>query len=251
MITKQRSPHKKAIFFDVNQTLLRQERSFQACFQSQWSAFTARWSSDSIPSAEDVWLHYFSRLQKLRKTRMSAAEMEELQRRCLTEAMTKLSVPASAGMVRSLLQAARREQLDSAAATPHAVTALRYLAPKHQLAIISNSPRSEVTQSLRKNGLADFFPQHRIFTPASASEKKPSSHLFRAAMESMKLTPRQAVMVGNSWKHDVTGAVRAGLDAVWIQAEEAQGAKKISRHKLGKRNVYMIHRLDQLIDLLP
>jgi putative hydrolase of the HAD superfamily len=71
--------------------------------------------------------------------------------------------------------------------------------------------------------------------------------LFKSAIRTLALTPRQLLMVGNSWKHDVCGATKAGLDAVWVQSGTM--TKKISLQKLGKRNVYCIQQMDQLLEL--
>ena len=32
----------------------------------------------------------------------------------------------------------------------------------------------------------------------------------------MKVKPEEAVMVGDSWKQDIEGAIKCGIDAVWI-----------------------------------
>lgn len=244
-------PGKRAIFFDVNQTLIRKQLTFEQCFRRVWEEYAARWDSEYIPSAEEIWKQYMLQWRKHHKNRVPPSQLEELQRSCLQTAMTALAVPVSASFARSFLQEARTMQSASKALLPGADTALRTLASSYRLAIISNSPRKEIVALLKRFGLADLFPGDRIFTPGSAYEKKPSPHLFRIALNAMKLTPRQAVMIGNSWAHDVVGAARAGIDSVWLQPGSVRSKEAVQKPKLGKRKVFVIQSLDQLTELFP
>lgn len=244
-------PGKRAIFFDVNQTLICKQLTFEQCFHRVWGEYTARWDSEHIPTAEEIWTQYMLQWRKHHKSRVPPSQLEELQRSCLQEAMTALTVPVPASFARSFLQEARMLQSASKTLIPGADTALRSLASSYRLAIISNSPRKEIVALLKRFGLADLFPDDRIFTPGSAYEKKPSPHLFRIALGAMKLTSRQAVMVGNSWAHDVVGAARAGMDSVWLQPGIVRNKEAILKQKLGKRKVYVIQSLDQLTELFP
>ncbi len=45
---------------------------------------------------------------------------------------------------------------------------------------------------------------------------KPDPAAFGRALELIDATPEHTVMIGDSWERDVTGALAAGMRAVWI-----------------------------------
>lgn len=245
---------KRAIFFDVNQTLVQQGLSFEQCFAEVWNDYSARWAAEDRPKADALWEQYITRWQQRKKGRTTFKQLDELQQQCLREAFEALMIPASSGVLRSFMQDIRRLQVSAKSMAPQAAKTLETLSHTYRLAIISNSPRSEVLMMLQRFGLESYFPEERVFTAQKPADKKPAPYLFKTALQTMQLAPRQALMVGNSWKHDVCGAVKAGLDAVWLHPGAAgpsaeSGDKKISQQRLGKRKVYLIKQLDQLHQL--
>ncbi|WP_256831649.1 MULTISPECIES: HAD family hydrolase [unclassified Paenibacillus] len=243
---------KRVIFFDVNQTLVQQNLSFEDGFRRVWENFIGRWSRDEKPSAEQVWTQYITRWQQRKKSRITFQQLDELQQQCLQEAMEAMDIPVSGAMKRGFIQEIRRLQVEAKTMPPHTREVLERLSRNYRLAIISNSPRSEVLLMLKRFDIGTFFPPEHVFTALKPADKKPAPYLFKKALKTMQFSPKQAVMVGNSWRHDVCGAVKAGLDAVWLSTSgSAAGpdAKKITQQRLGKRKVYLIKRLDQLSEL--
>ncbi|MCS7463040.1 HAD family hydrolase [Paenibacillus doosanensis] len=247
MSTSTRTAGKKAICFDVNQTLIHQGIHFEQAFRSVWNDYYSRSVQGSFPTAEALWSKYQFYWQQHKKNKTARLQLDDLQQQCLQSAIKELEVPVHQQFARDFFQLVRRERLAARSLAPGVEETLRSLAPRFKLAIISNSPRSEVKHLLERFGLHDFFPEDRIFTAQHSSEKKPNVPLFKTAIRTLDLSPRQLVMVGNSWKHDVCGATKAGLDAVWVQS--GASAKKITQQKLGKRNVYCIQQMDQLLEL--
>ncbi|WP_426452087.1 HAD family hydrolase [Paenibacillus sp. S-38] len=240
---------KIAVCFDVNQTLVQQGLSFEQSFRGVWQDYTARWLQEQTPSEEALWAEYIVRWQQRKKARTTFKQLDELQQQCLREALLQLGVPVSAGLARSFMEELRRQQVGAKTLMPRTPEVLEKLSQSHRLAIISNSPRSEVLLMLRRFSLARYFPEERIFTAARPAEKKPAPALFRQALQALGASPRQAVMVGNSWKHDVCGAVKAGMDAVWLNA--GVQSRTIAEQRLSKRRVVLIRELGQLSELFP
>ncbi|CAG7644857.1 Phosphoglycolate phosphatase [Paenibacillus solanacearum] len=243
---------KRAICFDVNQTLVQQGLSFEACFRSVWDTYAGRWVHDGGVQAERLWEQYMSRWQQRRKGKLGFRQLDELQQQCLHDALHALDLPVSGSMAESFMHEVRYMQASAKTVSPQAYETLEQLSRTYRLAIISNSSHTEVAHLLRRFQLDSFFPAEHAFTTQRHGDKKPAPHLFQAAMHALQLAPRQVMMVGNSWKHDVCGAVKAGMDAVWLQqSPSATADKKISRQRLGRRNVYLINHLEQLRELLP
>ncbi|MCR8630940.1 HAD family hydrolase [Paenibacillus radicis (ex Xue et al. 2023)] len=250
MSIQHRTHDKKAICFDVNQTLIYQGVHFEQAFLTVWNEYSARWSrDDETPRAVGLWEAYQANWQQQKKLRGVKLQLDELQQKCLMDALKELEIPVHQHFPIDFFRMVRNHRLAAKSLAPGVVDTLRELSPNFKLAIISNSPRSEVIHLLDRFGLHPFFPNERIFTAVKHADKKPGTPLFKTAVRTLDLSPRQAVMVGNSWKHDVCGAVKSGMDAVWIQRHTDGSAKKISQQKLGKRNVFCIQQMDQLLEL--
>ncbi len=46
---------------------------------------------------------------------------------------------------------------------------------------------------------------------------KPEAAVFRWVLDGYGIRPEEAVMIGNSWDHDIVGAHRMGMHALWLQ----------------------------------
>lgn len=252
MIEKTRVKDKKAIFFDVNQTLVQQELDFEQCFRKVLADYTGRWLQEEATGAESLWDRYITRWQQRKKIRTSFKQLDDLQQQCLQEAFEELDLPVPEGLPGNLIKEVRRMQTAAKTVSPKTMNTLEHLSHSFKLAIISNSPKSEVLQLLHRFHLTSFFPEKHVFTAQKPSEKKPSPYLFKNALQTFQLFPRQAIMVGNSWKNDVCGAVKVGLDAIWLtRSGDAKLSEQsaVVEQRLGRRNVYIIKQLDQLIDV--
>jgi len=53
-------------------------------------------------------------------------------------------------------------------------------------------------------------------SPAQAGHAKPHARPFQMACEAAGSDPQHVLHVGDSWDHDVQGAVQAGMPAVWL-----------------------------------
>jgi putative hydrolase of the HAD superfamily len=63
-----------------------------------------------------------------------------------------------------------------------------------------------------------------VWASAYAGCNKPHPCIFEQALAQMELTPSRALYVGDSYRHDVDGARRAGIDPVLVVRDgDAQG----------------------------
>lgn len=88
-------------------------------------------------------------------------------------------------------------------------------------AVLSNTAATtsaDARQLLLKLGVLEWFD----VVVATASELdpgrlgKPDARVFRQVLSEWGLTPDEAVMVGNTWEHDIVGANGAGLAAIFL-----------------------------------
>ena len=84
-----------------------------------------------------------------------------------------------------------------------------------KLGIISNVSSHDVAvEILRKVGLLDYFD--RVVTSAFVGIRKPDPGIFFYALMQFKMQPREAVMVGDSERHDVWGGRITGMKTVLV-----------------------------------
>lgn len=101
------------------------------------------------------------------------------------------------------------------------VDVLEYLSRKYNLVILTNWFEDAQTLRLKNFGIDKFFT--KIF----ASENfrvKPSKESFKVAIEND--APEECIMIGDSFKKDIQGAIDAGIKAIYINPNESKEEKK-------------------------
>lgn len=66
-----------------------------------------------------------------------------------------------------------------------------------------------------------------LLTPETSMELKPNPGLFEKALSLTGADRRKTVMIGDTWQHDVLGALNAGITPVWINR---RGIQKPTEH---------------------
>lgn len=97
---------------------------------------------------------------------------------------------------------------------PDSEPALAWLAARWPLATLSNG-----NADIHRIGLGPFF-RHTI-TARTVDVAKPDARIFHAAAQALGVPPEAVLHVGDDATLDVIGAQDAGMQAVWINREEA------------------------------
>ena len=79
---------------------------------------------------------------------------------------------------------------------------------------------------------------------------KPHPSIFRAALQLLDVTPAEAVMVGDSFKHDVEGALNVGMRAVLLNRGDA-AAPKVDALRRGSGQGDVVPVIGSLRELIP
>jgi len=111
-----------------------------------------------------------------------------------------------------------------------------------RIAIVSNNLADEQREKLEYCGLARFVDALVVSEEAGVS--KPDAEIFRIALRRLDARAEDAVMVGDSWTADVTGAVGAGIRAIWFNPSR----KPVPADPPG---VVQIHALAPALSVLP
>lgn len=115
------------------------------------------------------------------------------------------------------------DQYENIALRPGAVSALTRIREAGCLqAVLSNTTVSRDQDALRllsRLGVAGYFAE--VVATASEADPtrpgKPEAAVFERVLETLRVAPEEAVMVGNTWDTDILGANGAGMHALWLQ----------------------------------
>ena len=98
---------------------------------------------------------------------------------------------------------------------PYAIEILQYLTNKnYQLHLITNGFEKTQHSKLNYSGLNKFFKE--IITSEGSNSLKPNKEIFDFAFEKTGAKPGESIMLGDSIEVDIIGAMKAGIDQVFI-----------------------------------
>lgn len=102
---------------------------------------------------------------------------------------------------------------------PGALDAVKALHERFRLGIIANQP-PQAWDFLEQKGLLSFFDV--VVLDSQHPVSKPSTAIYRIALEEAKVDPQDALMVGDRLDNDIIPARRTGMRAVllWINTKE-------------------------------
>ncbi|PYZ98626.1 hypothetical protein CR205_08610 [Alteribacter lacisalsi] len=88
-----------------------------------------------------------------------------------------------------------------------------------QLGIITNGTIDTQYNKLKKLAVSDWITPDRMIVSEEAGCAKPDPSIFRLAEQQFELNePR--LFIGDSWKHDVAGAIDAGWDSLFMNTRK-------------------------------
>ncbi len=96
---------------------------------------------------------------------------------------------------------------------------LAALRPHVRLGVISNNLIEETREKLAFCELTALVDA--LVVSGNEGISKPDPRIFHIALDRLGVTAADAVMVGDSWAADITGAWRAGIRAVWFNPRRA------------------------------
>lgn len=164
---------------------------------------------------------------------------------CIKGAFQHTPLPTTDTFLRTFLNRLKEIQKEKAIPFMDAKETLTILAENYKLGVISNSSERRQKLNLRKLGLESLFTIEPLTSQEKGKYKKPDPAIYQLALQKMGVKASQAVMVGNSWRNDIFGATRSGIDAVWIRSTH----KKITIKKVGKEKIIMIGKCRQLLSI--
>jgi HAD superfamily hydrolase (TIGR01509 family) len=91
---------------------------------------------------------------------------------------------------------------------------LRTLRAHYKMGLITNGPARTQRPKIDQFGLVAWMDV--LIVSEEAQVAKPNPAIFHLALNELGVAPARALYVGDSLEHDLVGALRAGLDFVWM-----------------------------------
>lgn len=199
----------RAVLFDLDDTLVDHQhasRSALAGVRARFAAF-APWTVDAMVAENQRILDELHADVALGRTSADDARIERYRRLFALAGADEAKPGAAAELHRRVYQATRR-RVEGAL---DLVIALHARVP---IAVVTNNTTAEQTEKLATFGFAPYVSA--LITSEAVGASKPDARMFLAALAACRCKAADAVMVGDSWRHDVEGATAAGLHAVWL-----------------------------------
>ena len=102
---------------------------------------------------------------------------------------------------------------------PEAKKVLAALCSRYEIALVTNTQGQQSTGTHRISlypELEKFFSVI-IVAGEAGIPTKPDPRPFHQCLENLRITPSEAVYVGDDWRIDICGAKDAGLNAIWLK----------------------------------
>ena len=96
---------------------------------------------------------------------------------------------------------------------------------------------------MKASPLADY--AEFILVSAVVGWEKPGPEIFRLALEQAGAAPHEALFVGDSFEHDVLGALGVGIPAIWLSKNPDGRAKGLPPSQFS-----VLEHIGQLPDFL-
>jgi len=102
------------------------------------------------------------------------------------------------------------------------IDALEDLSTKYELGVLTNG-----NADIKRLGIDKYF--NFSISSADVKSNKPEEGHFKKALSNSKLLPQEVIHVGDHQINDVTGALNAGMHAVWFNKDAAEWAQNYNQ----------------------
>ncbi len=119
----------------------------------------------------------------------------------------------------------------------------------YRLALLSNAgDHKDVLQLVERFGLAPYLDF--AISSASCGYRKPHRRIFEAALTHWSVSPREAIMVGDTLEADILGANAMGIYSIWI-VRRARSRPRTHPHIRPNAIIKTLSELPALLDKSP
>lgn len=194
----------KAIFLDIDDTVLNFPKSSEGAFKDTFDHFNLDFTDDLY----NVYLEINDHLWKKQKNEeISVSDVINTRFELLKEEV-KLDIDSNQVRYHFQRELGRQHFLEKSADFM-----VQSLSKNYKIYAASNSQKSMQENRLKLAGLFEHFTD--FFISDDIGYEKPNVKFFEESLRRVELTADQVLMVGDSLISDMYGAYNAGLDRCW------------------------------------
>jgi len=239
-----------AVVFDLSGTLVTWGTSYEACLAESMRDWLGRWDG-----GEDASALVDAALRRYREARKGGASRGDAVR----GAIDALPLDGDERAARAIARAADALRLERATLAPGAEACLEALAGRYVLAVATNLDDVAAARLHARLGLGRFVQAERVFAgrarsgtgtgtnPTVKKPRKPQPAFFRAVASALGVPAARCLMVGDSLRADVQGALASGWAAVRL---DKNARRPLARHRVDGRSFYVARTFDDMLSLL-
>lgn len=224
----------QVLLFDLDNTIFDFETSEKRALEETMKHF-------EIPMALEDFIQTYHEVNKPLWAALERGEItsEAIRTLRFVHLVARLGMPIDAFEMSHFYVSRISKGIDT---FPHAREVLENLAKRYQLVALTNGIVDIQTGRLNHSGFRSYFSEVVISEEIGVS--KPHVEIFEAALNRIGHRDKASVlMIGDSIKADILGAISAGLDACWVNL------KGLSNHEVPE-NIIEVNTLDQLLEVL-
>ena len=231
----------KAVFFDVDDTLYDHLSPLREALQETVGL------ADEMPY-EDIYyrFRYYSDLLSEEKNLSAVPEEEalaDMRRRRFMLALAEFGVFLNEIEAEAAQTAYvnRQFQIQPFPGAMELMETLTHSGVK--VGLITNGPAEHQQKKLKALQVERYIPENLIFVSGGVGYAKPDVRLFEHVNAITETSPEHSYHVGDSWRNDVVGAIKAGWTVLWFNHRNADAESEHRPH-------FTVHHYQEIADIL-
>ncbi|WP_203364453.1 HAD-IA family hydrolase [Bacillus sp. REN10] len=257
---------KKAVFFDLDDTLLNDRKSIQTAFDITCQELAEQYGIDAItieehvraaareqyetysffPITVQIGINPFEGLWgnfgdvHHHQFRQMGEQISDYQLKSWENGLKKLGIETAAAWAKERFREVRRQSPFVYEETFQVLDTLKDKG--YRLLLLTNgAPSLQLEKLTMTPELVPYF--EHIVISGNVGFGKPDPVIFEHALRLMDLSPQDVVMVGDNLSTDILGATRMKMDSVWIDHKDG-------KHVEEAKPTYTVNKLQELLGII-
>lgn len=199
----------KAVIFDLDDTLF----DDTACMYAGLSALTQAYHIQNI-DIKQLYQRHWEIISEIDPLLFSGQiDAQEARKRRYEKLLTELGVQQPDGLeATQIYRKAYQAHWAVIEGGPELLKTLREYGLK--IGVLTNYVREVQVEKLAHCGLTPLVDVMLCVDEIPAAKPDPRS--YQAICDKLKMTPAEAIMIGDNWENDVQGALSFGMRAIWL-----------------------------------
>ncbi|WP_158282140.1 HAD family hydrolase [Salipaludibacillus keqinensis] len=211
----------KAIVFDLDNTLFSHEKAFKKAIKECFHTYQQKHVPENKQIDDQKFFSVFKYYSDYFWDKFEHGEVtgNEYRRMRFNETMKELNLPYNNEMA-DRFHSHYYRVVDEFSVPFEGVHELLQTVNDHhvKMAIITNGTVDTQYKKVEKIGVDKWIERSAILVSEEVGFAKPRKEIFLAAERALGVTSKDILFIGDSWKHDVIGAIEAGWDAAFLNS---------------------------------